>query len=309
MTGPHRSAAQPLAEVAPPEPAPRSPDRAWSEPDPVTGGRLRQVWGGVQAAFGGFGFAVRHGDVAAWVAGAVAWYLLIWVVVLWTAAAWDHDFAASVLWVRGPSWWESALWQVANVLVYLVFWVLALVLAFTIALPLMAPVFTMLSEVVERRFYGDAAHLPYNPGELLRELAFSGARSFVLAIINVAGAAMIWGVGLMLSLIFPPLGTIFSLLVGGSWAAMWFAFMGMNWILENNRSALSQQFSLAGRQLPLMLGFGAVAQLLAWLPPTVPLIVVGATLLCCRLNRHGHVALPLRDAWEARRAEADRQSP
>lgn len=263
----------------------------------------------MQAAFGGFGFAVRHGDVAAWVAGAVAWYLLIWVVVLWSAAAWDHDLAETLLWVRGPSWWESALWQAAKVLIYVVYWVLALVLAFTIALPLMAPVFTMISEVVERRFYGDAAHVSDSPRELLVELVNSGFRSLVLALVNVLGAAVIWGLGLLLGLIFAPLGTVFSLAVGGSWAAMWFAFMGMNWILENNRSALSQQFGLAGRQWPLMLGFGVVAQLLAWLPPTVPLIVVGSTVLCCRLNRHGRVALPLRDAWESRRVDFDRQSP
>lgn len=292
-----------------PEPASRSPDRAWQEADPAQGTPLRRAWQGMQAAFGGFGFAVRHGDVAAWVAGAVAWYLLIWIVVLWTAAAWDHDFAEALLWVRGPSWWESALWQAAQVLVYVVFWILALVLAFVVALPLMAPVFTLLAEVVERRFYGDVAHTAYSAAEMARELVNSLFRSLILALINVLGAAVIWAVGMALSLIFPPLGTIFAVVVGGAWAAMWFAFMGMNWLLENNRSALSHQFGLAGRQFPLMLGFGALAQVLAWLPPTVPLIVVGATVLCCRLNRHGHVALPLRDTWEARRLDFDRQSP
>ena len=175
----------------------------------------------------------------------------------------------------------------------------SLLLAFSIALPLMAPVFTLLAEMVERSFYGSVAGASGTPAELAKELINSLARSLLLSSLNVAGAALIWGLGLLLSLIFAPLGTVFSVLFGGGWAALWFVFIGMTYVLENNRTTLSMQVRLPGRHTALLLGFGAVAQFMAWLPPAVPVIIVSATVLCCRLNRHGHVPMPLRDAWEA----------
>jgi len=130
------------------------------------------------------------------------------------------------------------------------------------------------------------------------------ARSALLSAINVAGTAAIWGVGLLLGLIFPPLGTVFSIIFGGGWAALWFVFIGMTYVLENNRTTLSRQVRLPGRHAPLLLGFGAMAQVMAWFPPAVPVIIVSATVLACRLNRHGHVSMPVRDAWSAERDAA-----
>ncbi len=274
------------------------PDKTWSAPDPTQGSTFRCALNGVQAALAGFSFTFRHSRIFAWVAAAVAFYVLIWVVVLWSAAAWDSDFAELLLWVRGPSWWESALWQITAALVYVLFWSLALLLAFAIALPLMAPMFTLLAEMVERSFYGDTVGSEGTPAALARELLNSLARSLLLSVTNVLGAAAIWGVGLLLGLIFPPLGTVFGVLVGGSWGALWFVFIGMTYVLENNRTSLSKQVRLLGRHRALLLGFGSVAQVMAWFPPAVPVIIVSATVLCCRLNRHGHVPMPLRDERE-----------
>ncbi len=279
--------------------ATRTPDRLFSAPDPTLGSKPRCFLNGLQSAFAGVAFTFRHGRMLGWMAAAVALYLLIWVAVLWAAAAWDDDFAQTLLWVRGPSWWESALWQISRVLIYIVFWIIALLLAFSIALPLMAPMFTLLSEMVERSFYGDIAGATGTPAVLARELINSLARSLLLSTLNILGAATIWGIGLLLGLIFPPLGTVFGVAVGGGWSALWFVFIGMTYVLENNRTSLSQQVRLPGRHTALLLGFGTVAQVMAWLPPTVPMIIVSATVLCCRLNRHGHIPMPIRDEWEA----------
>lgn len=295
MRAEHRPAEAPPAEA-------RRPDRAYDLPDPTLGTGVQRFIAGVKCAFSGFAFTLRHGRVLAWCAGAVGLYLLLWGLILWLAAAWDQSFVTSLLWLRGPSWWESALWQMARFGLYLLFWIAAVLLAFVIALPLMAPVFTLLAEVVEQAFYGDAARLETSWAELAREMAVSLTRSAALSMFNLAGAAAIWAIGLAAGLVFPPLGTALGVVFGGGWAAMWLAIIGMSYVLENNRTPLAEQLRLPGRNLPLLLGFGTVAQVMAWLPLTVPLIVVSATVLCCRLGRHGHVGLSVRAQWEQRRA-------
>ena len=100
-----------------------------------------------------------------------------------------------------------------------------------------------------------------------------------------------------MGLICPPLGTLVAVVVGGGWTALWFGMLGVSYALENNQVTLGTQMTILQQQAPLLLGFGIVAQFFAWLPLTVPLIVISATLLCCRLHRHGHCPLPTRDQW------------
>ena len=68
----------------------------------------------------------------------------------------------------------------------------------------------------------------------------------------------------------------------------------MNFGLENHYVGLGKQLGLMTRYPSLLIGFGALGQFLAWIPPMAPVLVVSATILACRLHAHGHLELPLR---------------
>ncbi len=268
-------------------PPPRSPD-------PLAGTPLHQAWTGFRAAGAGFGFTLRHGDLLSVAALAMALYLAVWVAFLWLAATWDGVAVAAVMGPAPESWWAVALWHVGRVLLYAALWLASLVLAATVALPVLSPAFAWLAERVEQRWYG--AQVPGQTwGAFAVETLRGIGRGLALLVIEVTGGVALWAVGMVLTLAFAPLGALFTIAVGGGWGALALGATMSGFALENNRVPLAAQLALLRRRTAVWLGFGFAAQWLVWVPLTVPFLVVSATMLVCRLHDHGHCRLPARD--------------
>ncbi len=291
----------PAASTQPPPAI--SPDPAYGWPDPNAGSVVSRVWAGMRGAFSGVPFALRHPRVLLWCGVTFAVYLAVMGTVLWLAASYDDRFVTHVLWERGPAWWQSALYEIARALLYVVWWILAVLASFTTALPLMAPLFAFLAEATEVAFFGSPSQ-ELDWRVLAREIVQGVFRSLVLVAMNLLAAAFIWLLGTLLGMLFPPLGTAVALVVGGGWTALWYGLMGMNYTFENSHTSLSKQLQVPQRVLPLLLGYGTVAHLMSYVPPLVPFIVISATVLVCRLHVHGHAELTLRTAAQARERTA-----
>lgn len=272
--------------------------------DPAIGGALRRLFSGLAAALAGIGVAFSERRILRWTLLAVAIYCVIWVAVIVVAAAWDARFVEALLWTPDASWWQGLLHRIASVLLYIVFWLAVLVATWMVAMPIVSPIFAFVAEAAECAFLD----VPAPPTPALRELGVeairSVRRSLLLVGVNVAGAVCIWLVGVLSGLIFAPLGTAVGVVVGGGWACGWVALSSCSYVLENNRVSFADQMRLLRSMPTLMVGFGLVGQLLAILPFTAPFVVVSATVLICRLHRHGHCPLPVRDGLSAKLAAA-----
>ncbi|GEM_PF-3448527 len=262
--------------------------------DPTGKNPAAGFWSGVKAAFGGFGLVRKDGRVLRWTLLATAVYLVLWAIALYLVARYDDRVVNELLWPRGPAWWESTLWEIARGLLYLVFWLAALLVTFVIALPVISPLFAFVSEAAETAYFGTEVSHRSNPAELAIELVRGVVRSAGLAITHVAGSGAIWLIGTAIGLFLPPVGTAITVVVGGAWSALWIAMTGVSWPMENNRTPLPRQLRVLPENFPVLLGFGLIAQVLAWIPFTAPITVVSGTLLACRLHRAGRLELPLR---------------
>lgn len=272
---------------------PRIADRHVDASDPLAGSAARQAWTGVRAIAAGLPFAMRHPRVMTWMAASIVVYLLVWGVVLWQSAVWQSPVLHQLLGPKGALWWQELVWSVLYVLAWLAWWLISFALAFAVSSPLMAPLLGMLAEAAETAFFGQE---PRQVGWRLRvrELLHGVVRAAILAAMNISGAVAIWLVSTTLGALLPPLGTAVGIGVGGGWSAIWCAIMTMNFALENHFVGVGKQLGLMTKHPSLLIGFGAVGHLLAWIPPMVPVLVVSATVLACRLQVHGHLDLPLR---------------
>ena len=275
-----------------------------ASPSPISGSFFADFLGGARAAFGGFKWPLRDRRVALWTGLAIVVYVGIWTAAMWAAAHWDERVVKLLLWPRGPAWWQSALYEIAQALLYTVYWLAAVVMTFVVALPAVSPIFAFVAEATENAYFGDPIAHASSMSELVRELVLSVGRSLLLVCVHVAGSLTIWMVGFGAGLLFPPAASVVSVTVGGAWSALWIAMATMSWVMENNRAPLAQQLRLLTGQPGLLLGFGLIAQVLAWVPVTAPLVVVSSTVLVCRLNEHGQCALPLRDGHRRSRDSA-----
>lgn len=263
-------------------------------PQPARDSLARRVWTGATAALQGFGFAFAHRSLWLLCLISTVTYALIWLAVLGLAThlvqVWlrTHllDSAESHLLGSGP--WH-ALWQLARAGVYLLAWLLAAAVALVVALPLLSPLFSWLAARTERQYFGqDSAE---SQALSLVEPVRALGRAAALGGIQLGGSLLLWLLGLLLSLVAPPLGPPFALLVGGAWNALWLAALLIGFALDEHRTPLTEQIALLRRHAPTWLGFGAVASVLAWLPPAVPFLVVGGTVLVCRMHQRGDARL------------------
>ncbi len=272
--------------------------------DPLRGGPLRKVWAGATAALYGPIFALRHPHVALHTVLTMALYFAVWGVLVWQFARYQSSALDALLPAKGAALWQVALWNALLGVAVLVYWLLALLLTFVLANPLVAPALGLLAERVEDAALGGQAR-PLPLRTRLGAMASGVARAAALAALQIGGGLAIWALSLLLSWLLPPLGAAVALFAGGAWSALWLATTLVGYAMENHHIGLWRQIRLLRGALPLMIGFGACAQLFAWLPLAVPILVVSATLLAVRLHRHGHLGLPLRSASSAIEDAAD----
>ncbi len=263
--------------------------------DPLRGGALQQVWTGAVAALQGPVFALRHPPVALHTLSTMALYFAVWGLLVWQFARYQSATLDALMPAKGAALWQTALWNALLGFALLIYWLVALLLTFVLANPLVAPALGFLAERVEETALGGQAR-PLPLRARLRAIASALARATALAALQIGGGLAIWAISVLLSWLVPPLGVGVAMLAGGAWSALWLATTLVGYAMENHHIGLLRQFRLLRGAVPLMIGFGACAQLFAWLPLAVPILVVSATLLAVRLHRYGHLALPLRDS-------------
>ena len=275
--------------------APRAPPKLHAVPDtdrdPATGNVGHQLWTGATAMLAGPRLALQHRDIALGCAAAAAMYVLIWCAVLFAASRYDQAF---VLWLAphdGPAWYEHALAVAVKGSLYGLFWLAVVVAAAPVALPLCAPVLAVLAGRVEQRV---ANTPPPTMGWRLQAIeALRGAvRGLMVGAVLLAGNAIIWTLCSVLGLLFAPLGVVASAVLAPAWNALGLAALATSFALENRRCRLADQLALLQRRRAVLLGFGLAAQLVAWMPLLMPLVVVAGSALVVRLHRHGHVRYP-----------------
>jgi hypothetical protein len=264
--------------------------------DPGEGSALRRFMAGLTAVAHGYGFALRHTDVLLLCGAAVVCYGAVWLTAIALAIHFDGLVVDALVSSLGNAAWQRALTQFSRALAYLAFWLAALTSAVAVAMPACAPVFSLLADRTERRWYAGCATPAQSWRAIAREMMAGVGRALLLAAIQLVGSVTLWLPGLALGFALPPLGSLYAAVVVGGWNALWYTMAATGFVLENNHTRARDQMTAVRSNWAIFIGFGAVAQWLAWLPPNVPFLVVGATLLTCRLRDHGRCRLPARDA-------------
>ncbi len=270
-----------------------TPDALASASDPLAGHAIARFGEGARTVLRSLSFVARHPTVARWLGLCMVAYTVIWGLVMWEAASWQGRVVEALLGAKGASWWEATLWEIGRALTLLAWWLFAILSVFAIAGPLLSPLFGMLAEACEIAFYGTEPR-SITMEQRLREMAHGVLRALGLSSIQLAGSLFFAGAGFLVGMVFPPAGTVVGSVFGGAWAALWFAMIAMSHALENHYVGILAQLELGRRSVALALGFGTIGQFLAWVPFAAPVLVVSGSLLVFRLERHGHVALPLR---------------
>jgi uncharacterized protein involved in cysteine biosynthesis len=247
---------------------------------------------GAHAALQGFGFARSHQDVRRACLAAVALYLLVWLAIMALAAHFDAQVAARLLGDPAPGGWQRALWYVMDVGFYLLWWLMALLLAVTLALPVLTPLCTIVANRTEQRYFGAEAR-PMAHG-LLTELVRGLGRAVLLGSLQLGGTLLLWVAGMALGAGVPLVGAPLAFGLGAVWNALWLAVVLAGFTLDEHDTPWRQQLAMVRRNMAVWLGFGLVANMLAWLPFTMPYLVVAATLQLCRLHESGRVVLQRR---------------
>lgn len=270
-----------------------APDPLHDARDPLAGHALQRLLEGARTVLRTLSFIARHPRVGRWLLLCMVAYSIVWGLVIWEAASWQDRVLDALLGPKGAAWWEAALWEIGHFLALIVWWLFAVVSIFAVSGPLLSPLFGMLAEAAETAFYGtDPVAIDWP--QKLREMAHGALRAAILAVLQIGGSLLFAGAGFLVGLVFPPAGTLIGSILGGGWSALWFAQIAMGHALENHYVGVGAQLALVPRSFALMLGFGVAGQLFAWLPFAAPVLVVAGSVLCFRLERSGHVSLPLR---------------
>ncbi len=253
---------------------------------------IHQWFQGTRAALQGFLFARQHPDVRRACLAAVALYLLVWLAIMALAAHFDGPVATALLGQPAPGGWQRALWYVLDVGFYLLWWLMALVLAVTLALPVLTPLCTIVATRTEQHYFASQPRPPAHG--LLTELARGTGRAVVLSGLQLGGTLVLWLLGMAVGAWLPLVGAPIAFALAACWNAHWLAVVLVGFSLDEHDTPWRQQLAMVRRDLPLWLGFGMVANVLAWLPFTMPYLVVAATLQLCRLHESGRLQLQRR---------------
>jgi CysZ protein len=248
------------------------------------GTALQRFGAGFAAPWHGAGFLIRRPNLWPW---------MIVPVVLLTiglvAAAWVAWWLAPVLiggiWPR-PTGGAYNLWRaLVIVLGFLVFGVAAIV-AWALSTVLATPFYDQMAERVEREVLG----LPESPFDwrvALGDAWQSIVHTLLATALYVAISAVLFLLGLV-----PVVGSVLAPIGEIVLTTTFLARELLDMPLARRRVSFGAKLRYLWRHFALFEGLGASSALLLWIPllnfVSMPIAVVGATLLYCRLHREGH---------------------
>ncbi len=239
---------------------------------------LAQVFRGFAYPWRGLGFVYgKHPSLIRYTVFQVLLTVAVFaaVIVGWSAS---YDSIAGLLWSRPESAWLVWLWYLYRIVAALALAVVGYFVFIVLVGIVCAPFNSKLSQKVETLLTG---RLPPSTGfaDEVRE----AIRDIRVALGKVFFYAMVMLPVFLIGLLVPGLGQILLVVFGWLFTALYLSLDYLDWPLSRRRIGFGDRLSYLKRHRWPMLGFGAAAFLLLWIPVLsfflVPAAVAGGTLL------------------------------
>jgi CysZ protein len=263
-------------------PRPTLPARAF--------GVARRYFEGFAYPFRGLAFLVRRPRLWVWVVVPVTLMIAMLggaAVIALTATPWLLSFVVDRP-PGGPGFWlalASAAWFTAAALIGLLLFAVAAVVLWVVSTLVATPFYDLLAERVEWELLG-VDDRPFELAVVLKDAARSIAHTLVALLLYAAAMLPVALIGLV-----PILGEIVGPIAGGVLTVTFLARELLDMPLARRRVSFGTKMRFLWDHLALMEGFGTAAMLMLWIPLlnffSMPVAVVGGTLLYCRLERQG----------------------
>jgi CysZ protein len=225
------------------------------------------------------------------VCAAVTFVALIGVI--WVASRYSDDVLAFA-WREPESSWRF-LWQVARVLVWMLFVVVG---ANTVPLLLLAPLQDPLSEATEAAL-GQSGSGQRGRFSFLRDMVAAVTHTVQRIVLLLVGHAL-----LLLLHVIPGLGSLVWTVLATLWTSFWLAAEYLDIPMARHLYAFGQVRSVLRQRWSLGLGLGLGLYALLWIPVLnlflVPLAVVAGTHVFCGLRTQGSLPKPAREKTRER---------
>lgn len=255
-------------------------------PEPVSA--LIWMLQGFLYPFRGLVFVARHRRLLWYLVIPVSLNALLFTAFLWLAVPRAWRTAAEYL-PGQDTWYGVAIYYLAAVLLILVLAVL-IIYAFTlVGNIILGPFNDMLSNTIERMYTGsgheDAFTLKTALADILRSIRVEIGKLLMY----------LTGLVLLLSLNLLPLaGNILSGVLIVLYTMFFLGWEYIDYSMERWKFTFRRKRKTAAANAPALIGFGAGASLMLFIPLVnllaIPLCAAGATLLFCDLRKHQRLA-------------------
>lgn len=252
-------------------------------------GALARFGTGATYPFRGLGFLARRPHLWGWIAVPVTLLVGMLVTAAWLVLRYVPLVLGAV--VAPPANAGLAFfWWLAAVLLMLVLFAAAAVVLWAVSSLLATPFYDALAERVEHEVLGESA--PYASWSVvLGDAARSIAHTLLALALYVALSAVVFAIGFV-----PAVGAVLSPVLGAIVTATFVARELLDVPLARRRLGFGAKLAYLRRHLALFEGLGFTAMLLLWVPllnfVSMPIAVVGGTLLYCRLVAEGEGVPP-----------------
>lgn len=247
----------------------RGHEAARGLPDVAAGPPLARFWSGVTFTASGIGFTLRNGRLLRWSLIPMAVHVTLFIVVVVAGVTRIDDVVARF--GPDPGHWYSFVGAVLGL-------GLAVALVFVSALASLLvggvvcdPFYDVLAEQTEALLLGRDVGQPLTAGSVLRGIVLELWASASRLVVYLLGAVPLWILGLTGA------GSIVAAPASLAWAWLFVALTALSRGMARHALPGSARLAAVFSQKACALGVGCVGWMLAYVPFTAPLLVVGGT--------------------------------
>lgn len=270
--------------------APRPPERPL--PDLAAGDLLARFLSGAGFAASGIGFSLRHPKVLGWALVPMLIQSVIFVAFV-VAGATRLDELVERLGPE-PGHWYSFLATLLFAGLAIALVLVGIVVTLLVGSVVCDPFYDIISETTEAIMLGHDVGEPFSIPRMISGVVRELGVTIVRLSVFLAVALPLWILGLT------GVGSVVAAPLGLLWTWAFVALEGLSRSQARQALAARERLSVLKRQTGAALGFGALGWVLAFIPFTTPLLVVGGTRLFLALAAYDRVPSALSDADKAR---------
>jgi CysZ protein len=243
---------------------------------------------GFRYPFRGLKFLASHPRLLGYVAVPLTINTLLYSGFVWFVSSQFGGWLERLL-PTGDAWYWTLLSYFLWV-VFALFLMAVVIYTFTIIGNLiLAPFNDLLSEKVEWVYSGRRLDQPFRLGEFLSDMKRSLKAELGRLLLFAAGFLVLLSLNLV-----PVFGTAAYGLLFTLYTLFFLGWEYLDYSMERSRFSFSDKRRTVGTNLPSLLGFGAAAAVLLFVPLlnllAIPICVTGATLLFCDLRASGRLS-------------------